>query len=235
MSGRRAGCCGSVLQGSWPVLLCPTSLCVCTIHRSRSCELGQQPDMQPTPFGELGNPSFCNFSRGQKCCQNRFYIGPRLGPDLNLSAHGPVNNKRTVPSWVGWQPDLFRTLGGLATLTCHAPMCPQKRQVAVLGRALTKSRAEHIGVCAVARGIHRSFWSAIRLRTEEGRSARMDTRSYLITTRDARKTCRLRATCRRLRATLERRQGAMELRAHQGGCKFSEVDLTVAPRSFFNR
>jgi hypothetical protein len=34
----------------------------------------------------------------------------------------------------------------------HSRMRPQKRQVAVLSRAQTKSRAEHIGVCAVARG-----------------------------------------------------------------------------------
>jgi hypothetical protein len=39
----------------------------------------------------------------------------------------------------------------------HSRMRPQKRQVAVLGRAHTKSSAEHIGVCAIARGIHRSF------------------------------------------------------------------------------
>jgi hypothetical protein len=122
--------------------------------------------------------------------------------------------KRTVPSlhipsvicvhWVGWQPIL---------LTCHAPMRTQKRQVAVLGRAHTKPRAKHIGVCAVARGIHRSFRSAIRLRTEGARSAGVDRRSYPITVRDARKACRLRATRRRLRATLGRRQGAREPRA----------------------
>jgi hypothetical protein len=47
-------------------------------------------------------------------------------------------------------------------------MRTQKRHVAVLGRAHTKSRAEHTGVCAVARGIHRSFRIAIRLRTEGG-------------------------------------------------------------------
>jgi hypothetical protein len=53
----------------------------------------------------------------------------------------------------------------------HSRMRPQKRQVAVLGRVHTKPRAEHIGVCAVARGIHRSFRSAIRLGTEGARSA----------------------------------------------------------------
>ncbi len=36
----------------------------------------------------------------------------------------------------------------------------------------------------------------------------MDTQLYPITVRDARKACRLRATCRRLRVTLGRRQGA---------------------------
>jgi hypothetical protein len=59
----------------------------------------------------------------------------------------------------------------------HSRMRPQKRQVAVLGRAHTKSRAEHIGVCAVARGIHRSFRSAIRLREERASFAGVDTRS----------------------------------------------------------
>jgi hypothetical protein len=59
----------------------------------------------------------------------------------------------------------------------HSRMHPQKHQVAVLGRAHIKSRAEHIGVCAVARGIHRSFQSAIPLRTEGARSAGVDTRS----------------------------------------------------------
>jgi hypothetical protein len=74
-----------------------------------------------------------------------------------LSARTPLC---TVPCvicvhWVGWQP---------LHLTCHAPMRTQKQQVAVLGHAHTKSRAEHTGVCAVARGIHSSFRSAIRLR-----------------------------------------------------------------------
>jgi hypothetical protein len=89
-------------------------------------------------------------------------------------------------------------------------MRTQKRQVAVLGRAHTKSRAEHTGVCAVARGIHRSFRSVIQLRTEGARSAGVDRRSYPIKVRDARKACRLRATRR----------------------KFNAFDLTVAPRSF---
>ncbi len=106
--------------------------------------------------------------------------------------------------WVGWQP---------LHLTCHAPMRTQKRQVAVLGRVHTKSRAKHTSVCAVARGIHRSFRSAIRVRTEGARSAGVNRRSYPISVRDARKACRLRATRRRLRATLGRRQGAKELRA----------------------
>jgi hypothetical protein len=59
----------------------------------------------------------------------------------------------------------------------HSRMRPQKRQVTVLGSADTKLCAEHIGVCAVARGIHRSFRGAIRLRTEGARSAGVDTRS----------------------------------------------------------
>ncbi len=43
-------------------------------------------------------------------------------------------------------------------------MHTQNRQVADLGRTHTKSRAEHAGVCAVARGIHRNFQSVIRER-----------------------------------------------------------------------
>jgi hypothetical protein len=95
-------------------------------------------------------------------------------------------------------------------------MRPKQRQVAVLGRGHTKSRADHTGVCAVARGIHRSFRSAIRLRAEGARSAEVDRRSYPITLRDARKACRLRATRRRLRVTFWRRQGARKLRATLG-------------------
>jgi hypothetical protein len=63
---------------------------------------------------------------------------------------------------------------GLCEVPCHAPMRTQMRQVAVLGRAHTKSRAEHTGVCAVARVIHCSFRSAIRLRTDGARSAGVD-------------------------------------------------------------
>jgi hypothetical protein len=102
----------------------------------------------------------------------------------------------------------FARIGWVATAAAdmrHSRMRTQMRQVAVLGRAHTKSRAEHIGVCAVARGIHRSFRSAIRLRTEGARSAGVDTHHNQ---RDARKACRLRATRRRLRATLVWRQGA---------------------------
>ncbi len=69
--------------------------------------------------------------------------------------------------WVGWQP---------IHSTRHAPMRTQNRQVADLGRTHTKSRAEHAGVCDVARGIHRNFRSAIWSRNEGARSAGVDRR-----------------------------------------------------------
>jgi hypothetical protein len=126
--------------------------------------------------------------------------------------HGPC----TVPCVLGgWQQQQPTTATLDMPLPCalKSRMRPTKRQVAVLGRAQTISRAEHTGMCAVARGIHRSFRSAIRLRTEGARSAGVDWQSYPITVRDARKACRLRATRRRLRATLGRRQGTRKLRA----------------------
>ncbi len=154
---------------------------------------------------------FCLFPDGA----HFIIINPRrLGQDFVYSKHGPVNNQRTVPPQCTAPAvpcDICTHRVGGNSSSQHAPQ-PHAPSKASSGRPRPRARQiEHIGVCAVARGIHRSFRSAIRLRTEGARSAGVDTRP--IPTRDARKACRLRATCRRLRATLGRRQGARELRA----------------------
>jgi hypothetical protein len=93
---------------------------------------------------------------------------------LIISTRSPLN-ARSLQSPVAFAR--IRWVETAAANMLHSRMRPQKRQVAVLCRAQTKSRAEHIGVCAVASGIHRSFRSAIRLRTEGAWSAGVNTRS----------------------------------------------------------
>jgi hypothetical protein len=123
------------------------------------------------------------------CPQTYFFYSPTVTPKFFLLADGwaQINcliNARSCTAtstwsplctftcvicvhWVGWQA---------IHLTRHAPMRTQNRQVADLGRTHTKSRAEHAGVCAVARGIHRNFRSAIWSRNEGARSAGKDRR-----------------------------------------------------------
>ncbi len=93
-----------------------------------------------------------------------FYTPRRLGQDFRK--HGPLNNQRQSPPNARslQSPVTFARIGWVATAAANMRHSRMRPQSAVLGRAHTKTRVELIGV---ARGIHRSFWSMIRLRTRE--------------------------------------------------------------------